>query len=231
MSQDPEVPKVPIRVLLVEDHEMVRTAFQMLIDRQGSMHVVGEAGTRREALALAGSENPDVILLDLDLGGESGLDFLPELRKLVPGARVLVLTGVADPEIHRKAIRLGAVGLVEKRGSSAVLLTAIEKVHAGEVWIDRTTTATVLAELIDGASRPNRHDLEAERMAHLSRREREIVALITEGLANKEIGRRLFISETTVRHHLTSIFAKLDLSNRLELSLYAYRHGLTPNVR
>lgn len=214
-----------IRVLIVEDHAVVRAGLRMLIESRPILTVIGEAESRAGAIAIATEQRPEIILLDLDLGTESGLAFLPELLKQVPEARVIVLTGVRDTEAHHRAIHLGAMGLVLKEQAAGVLLKAIEKVHAGETWLDRTMTANVLAELArvrDGRET----DPEAAKIATLTEREREVVELVGEGLKNKEIARRLAISETTVRHHLTSIFSKLEVSDRLELMIYAYRHGL-----
>jgi DNA-binding NarL/FixJ family response regulator len=164
-----------------------------------------------------------VILYDLVLNGHESTDVLPELLAVAGRARVLVVTGARAPELHRQAIRLGAKGLIFKEDTSDTLLQAIEKVHAGEVWLD----PAMITGLLDELSPNNKHkDPEEAKIASLSPREREVIALIGEGLRNKEIGKRLFISETTVRHHLTSIFNKLSVSERLELVIYAYRHGL-----
>ena len=217
--------KEPIRILLVDDHVIVRAGLRMLIENHKGMVVVGEAGTRIDALAIAAREQPQVILLDLDMGNESGLDFLRELLDAAAGARVVMLTGVRDPEAHRRAVHLGAMGLVLKDKAAEVLIKAIEKVHAGEVWLDRSLTASVLYEMSQ-AGEIRRADPDAKKISSLTDREREIVGLVCEGLKNKQIGDRLFISEATVRNHLTSILSKLELSDRFELALYAYRHHL-----
>src|SRR5690242_17596457 len=214
-----------IRVLLVDDHAVVRTGLRMLIESAPGLTVVGEAGKRSAALELAARAQPDIILLDLDLGDESSLDFLPELLALVPTGRVLILTGLLDPAQHERAVRLGAVGVVRKDEVGDVLIKAITKVHAGEVWLDRAMVARVLS----GMARPAETappDPQAAKVRSLTEREREVIALICAGLPNRQIGERLSIGETTVRHHLTSIFNKLGLTSRLELVIYAYRHGL-----
>lgn len=214
-----------VRIMLVDDHTVVRAGLRMLIESRPGLHVVGEAATTSEALTVAAQAQPDIILLDLDLGGDSGLDILPELFTTAKQARVLMLTGVRDPEEHHRAVRLGAMGVVVKEKAADDLLKAIEKVHAGEVWLDGALMARVL-----GRSGPVGEmtpvNPETARINSLTEREREVIALICEGLQNKLIGERLFISETTVRHHLTSIFDKLGVTNRLELVIYAYRHGL-----
>jgi len=219
------MPTQPLRIVLIDDHGIVRAGLRMLIESQAGMTVVGEAATRADALAVAAREQPDIILLDLDLEGESGLDFLQELLDIPPRARVIILTGVRDPEAHRRAVRLGAMGLVIKDKAAEVLIKAIEKVHAGEVWLDRALTASVLSEMAQ-ADQTKKADPEAEKIGSLTSREREIVGLVCEGLKNKQISERLFISEATVRNHLTSILSKLELSDRFELALYSYRQHL-----
>ena len=196
--------KDAIRILIVEDHLVVRAGLRMLIENSPRMEVVGMAGNRSEALAMATAKMPDLILLDLDLGAENGLEFLADLQKAAQKARVLVLTGMRDVEAHRQAARLGAMGVVLKE-HAADLLKAIEKVHSGEVWLDRSTMARMLHEMTQGNQKEV--DLETYKIATLTYREREVITLIGEGLKNKEIAGRLFIGETTVTHHLSSIFS------------------------
>jgi DNA-binding NarL/FixJ family response regulator len=210
--------------MIVDDHAVIRTGLRMLIEQDQTMTVVAMAGTPAEALLMAERERPDIIVLDLMLGDENGLEFLPQLCKASPNSRVLVLTGVQATDSHRMAIRRGAMGIVLKQQAAELLLKAIQKVHAGEVWIDRSMMGSVLTDV-----RNERHeepDPEATKITSLTRREREVIALVSEGLKNKLIGERLFISETTVTHHLSSIFSKLEVSDRLELIIYAFRHGL-----
>ena len=215
-----------LRILLIDDHVVVRAGLRMLIESRPGWHVVGEAADVRDALAAAAREQPNLIVLDLDLGTGSGLDCLTALLTTAPAARVLILTGVRDPELHRQAVHLGALGLVVKEKAAEVLLQAIEKVSAGEVWLEPTLTASVLREMTRHRGTQQR-DPEATKISLLTQREREVITLIGEGLKNQQIAKRLFISEATVRHHLTSIFAKLEVADRLELLVYAYRHGLT----
>lgn len=214
-----------VRVLLVDDHDIVRQGLQMLVDSQPDLRVVGEARDGAAARTLAVAERPDVIVLDLDLGSESGLELIEPLLALAPSSRILVLTGVRDTEAHRRAFHLGASGLVEKDSAAEVLVKAIQKVRAGEVWLDRATTAQVFAEMAH-KDQHARNDPEAAKIAKLTARERGVTELIGEGLNNKRIAERLSISEVTVRHHLTSIFAKLEVNDRLELAVYAYRYGI-----
>lgn len=214
-----------IRIALVDDHVVVRSGLRLLIESRSGWSVVAESSGTDEAVSAASREQPDVILLDLDLGAGSGLDCLPRLREVAPAARVLILTGLRDTELHQQAVRLGAAGVVAKDKAADLLLKAIERVHAGETWLDRMTTASLLAELASGKAKPR--DPEAARIETLTPREREVVSLIATGLRNKQIADRLHISEATVRHHLTSIFSKLEVSDRVGLAIYAFRHDLT----
>jgi two-component system nitrate/nitrite response regulator NarL len=214
-----------IRVLVIDDHAMFRTGLRLAIESRPGFKVVAEAANSAEALAAAARESPDIILLDLDLGEESGFELLPELIASGHAGRVILLTGMRDPEAHRRAVRMGAVGLVLKDHAIETVLKAIEKVNAGEAWLDRMMIATILRE----RSRPeavNSRNAEATKIATLTERERQVISLIGEGLKNREIAERMFISEATVRHHLTSIFNKLGVADRLELVIYAYQHNL-----
>lgn len=216
-----------IRILIVDHHQLVRTGLRMLIETVPGMKVVGKASNRSEALALAASKKPNLILLEIDLGPEDGLDFLAELRETAPKARVLILTGVKEIETHLRAARMGAVGLVLKEHAGDVLLKAIKKVHQGEVWLDRSMMSSLLNEM----TAPDKVDPDAAGIASLTDREQGVIALIAEGLKNKQIAERLCISETTVTHHLSSIFSKLGVSDRLELVIYAFAHQLAKMPR
>jgi len=222
----PTSPTPPIRVLLVDDHAVIRTGLRLLLENKPGLQVVGEAGNRLDALTVAAREHPDLILLDLDLGGgSSGLDFLPELLVMAPAARVLILTGLHDAELHRRAVRLGAMGVVVKDKAAKVLFQAIEKVHAGEVWLEGAVVAQVLGELSSRRT-STQQDPEAAKITRLTARERELVALVCEGLSNRQIARRLFRSEGTIRNSLSVIFEKLEVTDRLGLVLYASRHNV-----
>src|SRR5215813_14629716 len=214
-----------IHVLIVDDHGIMRAGLRMLIESQPGITVVGEASTCADALALATDTQPDVIVLDLDLGGENAVESIPTLLRTAPDTRILVLTGVRDPEVHRHAIRQGALGLVVKEKAVETLLQAITTVQAGEVWLEPTMIARVLGDLTRPHPAPQ-PSAEAAKIARLTEREREVITLVGEGLRNRHIAERLYISEATVRHHLTAIFAKLDISDRFELAIYAYQHGL-----
>jgi DNA-binding NarL/FixJ family response regulator len=214
-----------IGVCIVDHHAVLRAGLRMVIERQPHMHVVGEAACAHEALAIAEARRPDVILLDLDLGDENGLDLLPRLLEVVPESRVLLLTGLRNPAMHRQAVLLGAMGLVLKEKPVETVIRAIETVYAGEVWLEVAVNDGITNGR-DHLAQARAPDHDVERMAMLTDREREVIRLIGEGLKNKQIAEHLSISEATVRHHLTSIFSKLNVADRFELVVYAYRHGL-----
>jgi DNA-binding NarL/FixJ family response regulator len=217
-------PLHPIRVLLVNPHPVVRAGLRLMLDSRPGLAVVGETNAPAEAVRTAGCEQVDIVLVAEDLT-EGCLETLPLLVRACHPAHVIVFAdNLGDVANERAAVRAGVKGLVRKDASLDTLLNAIEKVQAGELWLSRLLTAA-LSDL----ARPNRP--EPTHLAHsglpsLTRREVEIIALICDGLTNQQIGNRLFISETTVRHHLTSVFAKLGVRDRLKLAVYAYRHGL-----
>jgi two-component system, NarL family, nitrate/nitrite response regulator NarL len=220
-----EKSKDPIYVLIADDHLVVRAGLRMLIDSQPTMKVVGEAGTKEEVLTLASREQPDIILLDLYLGPENALEFMPELMAKAEDARIIILTGFRNREEHQRAVRLGAMGVVLKDTTPQLMLKSIERVHAGEVWLDRFLTSKLIVSL-RGNSRDEKRQDDESLIGKLTDREHEVIALVGEGLKNKQIADRLYISEVTVRHHLTSIFEKLKVSDRLELLIFAYQKGL-----
>ena len=214
-----------IGILIVEDHEVVRIGLRHLIGKQQYMKIVGEATNTSDALAIATREQPEIVILDLCLGTENATDLIPQLLSIAEETRVIVLTGVQDDETLRRASRLGAMGVIAKDAPADMLIKAIDRVHAGELWLNRRLTAALVAELRSPGNEPNGNG-ESKRIGQLSNRERDIVCLIGEGLKNKQIADRLCISEITVRHHITSILGKLGVSDRLELLIFAYRNNL-----
>ena len=221
-----------IRVLLIDDHVLVREALSVLLQVRAGLQVVGEARNPSEALSIAAREKPNIILLALNLDqSDGGLNLLPELLSAAGSqARILLLTDGRDSTTHCQAARLGAMGIVLKRETSNDLLKAISKVHAGEVWLNRSLTASLITSIARNDEQTKKAQSEAAPLELLTDREREVATLAGEGLRSKEIGKRLFISEITVRHHLTSIFGKLDVSNRLGLILFLTRHRLGKQV-
>jgi DNA-binding NarL/FixJ family response regulator len=167
----------PIRVILIDDHSVVRTGLRLIIEGSPGMAIVGEAANRQDALAIAEREQPDIILLDLDLGKESGIEIISELISAAGNARIIILTGTRDPELHRKAILLGAMGLVSKEKAAEDLIRATRRVYAGEAWLDPAVVAGVLNE-VSAAARSKKVDPDAEKIATLTKREREVVELV-----------------------------------------------------
>jgi DNA-binding NarL/FixJ family response regulator len=221
-SVDPVKLPQPIRVFLIDSHEVIRVGLRLLIESRPGLKVVGEAAGYTNAMAVGGK--PDIILINHDLDGDGSLDFLPALLKAAQGASVILLTGTRDDREYHRAMRLGVMGVVNEAQSAETLFKAIEKVQAGEMWFDRSTISSAFDALLHANSR--KLDDDEAKIATLTEREREVITLVGEGLKNKEIAMRLRISEATVRHHLSSVFDKLGVSDRIELMIYAFRHGL-----
>lgn len=209
----------PINVFLVDDHRTILWGLEQLMQSAAPrMSVAGTATSCAEMFARLACTEPDVILLDLDLGDESGLDCLEKLAQQ-SAAMVLVLTGSSDPEVHQRAIVRGARGVVHKQECADVILRAIEKVHNGEIWLDRAALGRVMTALAGGKG----GDPEAAKIAELTPKERQIVTTVVKekGARNKVIADKLHMSEHTLRNHLTTIYSKLDVEGRMELYLYA----------
>ena len=217
----------PIRVMIVDDHPTMLWGLEKLISgEQPRMQVIGTASTAEEAFTHIRNVVPDVVLLDLDLDGQNGLDLLPALL-VNPATRVLILTGERQQSVLDQAVQQGARGILHKNASAQQVLKAIEKTHEGELWLDRSTLGRVFNDFRD-ASTAEKSDPGAEKRASLTGRERKIIHMIVEGqgASNNELAERLFISPHTLRNHLTSIYSKLNLGNRLELYVYAVKHPL-----
>jgi len=217
-----------IRVFLIDDHSCILWGLERLIESGApKMQVVGTSSNYTEALKTIKHDDIDVILLDLDLGGENGVDGIPKLLEKT-NAKILVLTGVRDKAIHDRAVLAGACGVVEKEAPAETILTAIAKVHKGEIWLDRATTGRIFVEFSrEGAAQATHPD--RVRINSLTDREMTIVAATTAnaGSTAKVIAASLNISEHTLRNHLTSIYGKLDVANRLELFAFAQKYNLT----
>jgi DNA-binding NarL/FixJ family response regulator len=218
----------PIRVLLIDDHRSILWGLERLIESgKPAMEVVGTATNCTDALKLLDQAAPDLILLDIGLGDQNGVEEIPNLIARSK-AKVLVLTGMRDESLHDKAVLAGASGVVEKEAPAETILAAIEKVHEGQLWLDRAATGRIFLEM----SRENAAqaaDPERAKIQSLTEREREIVTVAAShaGANAKSIAEMLYISEHTLRNHLTSIYDKLGVANRLELFAYAHKHGLT----
>lgn len=219
--------RAPIRIFIIDDHPTIIWGLERLIEsEQPRMVLVGKATAPAPAMALIEEAQPDVVLLDLDLGKDDGLDTIPEILKK-SAAKILVLTGMRDTGAHEAAIRAGALGVVGKEIASAELLQAIERVHRGELCVDRQTTERLLATLSRNPPAAGRTP-EEEKIASLTAREREIVRSLMRQpqLPLKDVAASLGISERTLRNHLSSIYEKLGASGRLELYVFSSKHGL-----
>ena len=217
----------PIKIMLIDDHRSVLWGLEKLIDSEKPrMVVVGTATNSAEALHILGTISPDVILIDLDLNGESGVNIIPKLISNST-AKVLVLTGTRDLSLHDGAMLAGARGVVEKGDTAETILKAITLVHEGEVWIDRSATSRIFNEL-SRKKNAVEDDPEQQKIARLTRKERLTAAEIGNDAtaSTKTIAERLCISENTLRNHLTSVYAKLEIASRLELFVYANKHGI-----
>lgn len=212
-------------LFVIDDHPMLREGIRMLTSGARDLRVAGTAALASAAIEPLRRDPPDVIVLDLDLGSEDGLAWLPRLCEAAPRARVLILTALRDRARDEEALRAGARGLVLKDAAPDVLLQAIRSVAAGALWFD---PAVLSARRSRGpAPQPPQADgTPATGGEVLTPREREIVALLGQGLRNEAVARELGISEKTVRNQLTAIYAKLGVSGRLELVVYAYEQGL-----
>jgi len=226
----------PIRVFIAEDHAITLWGLRRLIDSDPTrMRVVGTATCCAELIAHDAMPSADVIVLDLDLGGEDATSTLAALRRRGAG-HVLVLTGSDDAREQQQAVVKGARGVVHKSEPADVILRAIEKVHAGEIWLHRSMLGAVLGELTrDSTAQPQQaaSDPEAQRIASLTPREREIVVTMISRSDTKQfaVADELRISEHTLRNHLTTIYSKLGVRGRLELHVFATKHGLGTPVR
>lgn len=217
----------PIRVFVVDDHRTMLWGLERLIESAAPLlRLVGTASNRNELMAQLHEARPDVVLLDLDLGGDDASDALPDLLR-ESDAQILVFTGNRDPGVHQRVMMQGVRGVVQKEAGADVVIAAIEKVHAGEIWLDRSTLGKVFGALAGGGARTP-HDPETAKIAGLTERERQIIAAAVQnkGAGNKTIADRLHISEHTLRNHLSVIYRKLGIRGRLELFIYAGKHGL-----
>lgn len=208
-----------IRILIADDHAIVRQGLRALISTEPGMQLVGEAADGIEAVAQALRLQPDVLLLDLLMPQQDGIAAITEITREQPDARILVLTSYAEDEKLFPAIRAGALGYLLKDSSPDELLQAIREVARGESWLHPAIARKVLREVRRPAEVPPNGEL-------LTEREVEILGLVARGLANREIADLLHVSERTVRTHVSNILSKLHLANRTQVALYAVRTGL-----
>jgi DNA-binding NarL/FixJ family response regulator len=223
-----EKKRTSVRIVIADDHPIVRDGLKKLLLLEDDFEVVGEAGDGREVIAKVQEVDPDVLLLDLRMPNLDGLAALHALQQTNKRTRVIVLTASEDKNEFVQAMKLGCSGIVLKQTAPDLIVKSIRKVYAGEIWLDSHTTAAVMRQFstaLDGGLGSAGGAKSRER-SPLSTREREIVALVAQGYKNKEMAEKMFISEQTVKNHLHNIFDKLGVSDRLELALYAIHKGL-----
>ncbi len=222
-----ETEPTKIRVVIADDHPIVREGLRKLLSLEDDINVVGEAADGRELVERMDEYKPDVILLDLRMPNLDGLGALQTLAHTGQKARVIILTASEDKNEFVQAMKLGCSGIVLKQTAPDLIVKSIRKVYAGEIWLDSHTTAAVMRQFaspLDSAGQSS--GSKVRERSPLSTREREIVGLVAQGYKNKEMAEKMFISEQTVKNHLHNIFDKLGVSDRLELALYAIHKGL-----
>ena len=215
-----------LRILLVDDHEVVRLGIKALLARHPQFQVVAEAGTAEEAVQQALQHQPDVIVMDIRLPGKSGIVATEEITQKLPGTKVIMLTSFAEDEMLFDAIIAGASGYILKQIGSGELIRALEMVGRGESLLDPDVTQKLFQRL-----RQAERESRGSAFAAFSERELQVLALVAEGKTNKEIAEQVFLSEKTVRNYVSSILAKLNLSNRSEATAFAIKSHLDEHMK
>ena len=217
----------PIRIFIVDDHAIFRESLVAVFGLHKDFQVVGQAGSVDEAKGLLSKLNPDILLLDMKLGGgQSGLDLLREMIELNAKTKTIIVAGGEASEADAvQAMRMGARGYLVKHCPTDLFIKCIRKVQSGEVWLDGRMTEAVLTALSG-----KQGNGEASEKNDLSRRELEVIQLVIQGYKNRDIAGKLFISEKTVKNHLSAIFNKLGVTDRLELTLYVFEKRIFPPV-
>ena len=216
-------PEPPLRVMLVDDHEIVRNGIRAMLDTQDDIVVTAEAGSVRDAIDEAARTRPDVVVMDVRLIDGSGIEATREIRAAPPETQVLMLTSFADDEALFASIMAGASGYVLKQVKSDALLRAIRTVGGGDSMLDPAVTNAVLERL-----RVGKHLMRDEKLARLSPQEERILTAIADGKTNREIGEELHLAEKTVKNYVSSILSKLEVARRAEAAAYLARHTTTP---
>lgn len=217
MDKREDAPGSPIRVFLLDDHEVVRRGVRDLLNAEPDIEVVGEAGTAEQALARGRAVRPDVAVLDVRLADGDGITVCRELRSVMPHLACLMLTSFDDDDALLDAIMAGAAGYVLKEIKGSDLVSAVRTVAAGKSMLDPATTARLMTSLRTEQPAP----AEPSVLDSLSEREREILALIGEGLTNAQIGKRLYLSEKTVKNNISRLLAKLGVERRVQAAVLA----------
>ncbi|WP_336053955.1 response regulator transcription factor [Streptomyces sp. CA2R101] len=220
-------PQRPIRVFLLDDHEVVRRGVQDLLDAEPDIEVVGDAGTADHALARGPALRPDVAVLDVRLPDGDGVSVCRELRSRLPGLACLMLTSFDDDDALLDAIMAGAAGYVLKEIKGTDLVAAVRTVAAGHSMLDPATTSRLMSTL---RGEDSDEEPETDALSSLSPREREILGLIGEGLTNRQIGKRLYLSEKTVKNHISRLLAKLGVERRIQAAVLATQAAPAPDA-
>jgi DNA-binding NarL/FixJ family response regulator len=223
---DASAKKPPLRVLLVDDHEVVRSGVRALLQATDDIIVTAEAGTVREAVDEADRARPDVVVMDVRLADGSGIEATREIRAKHPKTAVIMLTSFADDEALFASIMAGAAGYVLKQVKGGELVRAIRTVGRGESMLDPAVTSAVLDRL-----RKGKHLMADEKLARLSPQEERILNGIADGKTNREIGEELNLAEKTVKNYVSSILSKLEVARRAEAAVYLTRHTTTPGTQ
>ncbi len=213
-----------IRLLIADDHPIFRKGLRSVLEAEDGFVVVAEATNGEEAVRMSRDLQPDILLLDLAMPGVSGMEALAELATAPTAVRTIMLTAAIEKAEIVKALQLGAAGVVLKSSSTELLCKSIRSVMAGQHWIGREAVSDLVQALRAQMGAPP--EKPARERFGLTRREVEITSVVVAGLSNREIARKLSLSEDTVKHHLTNIFNKMGASNRLELALFAVHHRL-----
>src|ERR1700682_818950 len=228
---DPVASRKPsIRILIADDHPIVRDGLRKLLSLEDDFEIVGEASDGREVLDKVQELDPDVLLLDLRMPNLDGLSALQALQQTNKRTRVIILTASEDKNEFVQAMKLGCSGIVLKQTAPELIIKSIRKVHGGEIWLDSHTTAAVMRQFAAPGEIGSSGSGKSRERSPVSPRQREIVQLVAQGYKNKEMAEKMFISEQTVKNHLHNIFDKLGVSDRLELALYAIHKGLHINA-
>jgi DNA-binding NarL/FixJ family response regulator len=217
----------PTSIVLVDDQELLRMGFRMVLDAQPDLELVGEAGDGQEALDLVGELQPDVVLMDVRMPGMDGVEATRRIVERGDRSRVIILTTFDVDEYAYAALRAGASGFLLKDAPPADLLSAIRAVASGDAVVAPSTTRRLLSELAHRLPQPDRaRPAEDPQLAVLTPREREVLVAVARGLSNAEIAVDLVLSEATVKTHVGRILAKLELRDRVQIVVFAYDHGL-----
>jgi DNA-binding NarL/FixJ family response regulator len=220
-----EVQAERIRLLLADDHAVVRSGTRELLERQPDLHIVGEAVDGEEAVRLTEELQPDVVVMDVRMPKMSGVEATKRIKAENPDVRVLVLTAHDDDEYVFALLQAGANGYLLKTSEIDELVKAIRTVYAGQSALAPTVAGKVVAQFTGGKSLPDVLNQTQDQYSGLTERELDILRLVGQGLSNKQIGKELFISDRTVQAHLSNIFSKLSVSTRTEAVMYAVRRG------